>query len=159
VEVVVHSLDLLAWEPPDARLRVECAAGTYIRAIARDLGRACASAAHCSALRRTRAGQFGLEDVITLDEMCEGEIATVAEHLVPMRQLLPHWPAVQVSERGVTAVRHGRLVPASEIVGEPGTLDAEWVRVLAPDGELLALGTGARRFARPEDLHASVVLA
>jgi tRNA pseudouridine55 synthase len=158
VDVEVYALDLVAWEPPDATLRVRCGAGTYVRALARDLGRACGSAAHCQALRRTASGQFTLAQAVTLAVLHDEPHEALVARLVPLAALLPGWPAVTVTDRGVTALRHGRLVPAHECSATPGALDAEWVRVLGPDGALLALGGAARRFGRPGDLHARLVL-
>ncbi len=51
------------------RLRVRCGAGTYVRALARDIGRALGCGAHLSALRRTRAGAFRVEDAMTMEEL------------------------------------------------------------------------------------------
>ncbi|HEU5432398.1 MAG TPA: tRNA pseudouridine(55) synthase TruB, partial [Thermomicrobiales bacterium] len=56
--VTIHALDLLGWESPVARLRVDCSKGTYIRSLAHDLGAALGMGAHLSALRRTRTGPF-----------------------------------------------------------------------------------------------------
>ena len=159
VDVEVFALHVVDGQPPDVTLAVECGAGCYVRALARDLGRACGSAAHCAALRRTGAGQFTLADAVTLDVLRDADIDALAARLIPLGALLPDWPAVIVTARGVTALRHGRLVPAQEIEAPAGALDAELVRVLGPDGALLALGAAARRFGRPDDLHASLVLA
>src|SRR5439155_940194 len=56
-EVQVHRLEMTEWNPPDARLFIVCGSGTYVRSIARDLGRALGSAAHLAALRRLAAGR------------------------------------------------------------------------------------------------------
>jgi tRNA pseudouridine55 synthase len=67
--VVVHALDLTRFEGPAAvGLRVHCSKGTYIRSIARDLGRALGVGAHVTALRRTRSGPFSLDEARPLPE-------------------------------------------------------------------------------------------
>lgn len=159
VRVEIYESALTAWNPPDATVSVECAAGTYIRSLARDLGEACGSAAHCSALRRTGSGAFGLDQAVTLEALESATLEELRGRVVPMAALLPHLPAVTLSERAVAALRHGKLLLAKECVAPEGALDAEWVRLLGEDGDLLALGSNAARFNRPEDFHASVVLS
>ncbi|WP_455382417.1 tRNA pseudouridine(55) synthase TruB [Salinispira pacifica] len=58
--VTVSAFEILEWKAPQLRVRIRCSSGTYIRSIARDLGRACDSAAHVAALRRTGVGRFSL---------------------------------------------------------------------------------------------------
>ena len=70
VEVTVHSWDLLGDQSDDSVSAViTCSGGTYIRALARDLGRLTSSAAHLESLRRTRIGVFDLRDAATLDAL------------------------------------------------------------------------------------------
>ena len=68
-EVQVHRLDVIAVQSADVRLLVVCSAGTYVRAIARDLGRALGSAAHLRALRRLAVGALDVRDAPTIDEL------------------------------------------------------------------------------------------
>ena len=72
VEVTVHSWDLLGDQSDDSVSAViTCSGGTYIRALARDLGRLTSSAAHLESLRRTRIGVFDLRDAATLDALAD----------------------------------------------------------------------------------------
>ncbi len=66
-EVQVHRLEMTDWDPPDARLLIVCGSGTYVRSIARDLGRALGSAAHLAALRRLAIGALDVADAIGVD--------------------------------------------------------------------------------------------
>jgi tRNA pseudouridine55 synthase len=159
VAVEIHELLLTQWTPPDAFISVECSAGTYIRSLARDLGEACGSAAHCAALRRTASGSFGLDGAVSLDELESLDLEELRERVVPMRDLLPHLPAVTLTPRAVAALRHGKLLLARECEVPEGALQAEWVRMVDDGGALLALGANAARFNRPDDFHASLVLA
>ena len=86
------------------RSRSTCAAraGTYVRALARDLGEALGTGAHLTALRRTRSGGFGLDAAVPLERV--GDAAS----LLPLDALLPDWPAVQVGTRGAEAIGFGR---------------------------------------------------
>lgn len=64
----IKELEVLAFEPPLLRVRVLCSKGTYIRALARDIGESLGSGAHLSALRRTRVGEFTIDRCLSLDD-------------------------------------------------------------------------------------------
>lgn len=67
----IKELEVLNWEVPKLTLRVLCSKGTYIRALARDLGEAMSSGAHLTALRRTRVGDYTIDDTMSLDQALE----------------------------------------------------------------------------------------
>lgn len=71
VEVTVYKWEVLADREPERELdvRITCGTGTYVRALARDLGRAVGSAAHLASLRRTRCGPFDIADAVTVEAM------------------------------------------------------------------------------------------
>jgi tRNA pseudouridine55 synthase len=68
-DVTVHSWEIGAYSSGKLSAVITCSGGTYIRALARDLGRMTSSAAHLAALRRTRAGHFDVADACTLDNL------------------------------------------------------------------------------------------
>lgn len=70
-ELQIDAIDLLSFEENKLRIRVVCSKGTYIRALARDIGTALGSGAHLTALRRTRVGDIGLDDCLTIDQAVE----------------------------------------------------------------------------------------
>lgn len=67
----IKEMELLECNMPEVRLRIVCSKGTYIRAIARDLGAALGSGAHLTALRRTRVGGIKVDDCLCIDEAIE----------------------------------------------------------------------------------------
>lgn len=69
--LVIDELELLDFAPPEITLRVVCSKGTYIRAIARDIGEALGSGAHLTALRRTRVGDARIDDCLDVDKVME----------------------------------------------------------------------------------------
>lgn len=69
--LVIDELELLRCELPEIVIRVVCSKGTYIRALARDIGEALHSGAHLTALRRTRIGDVKVEDCLKLDGFAE----------------------------------------------------------------------------------------
>lgn len=68
-KVMVREIELLKFELPMVELRIVCSKGTYIRSLAHDLGKACGSGSYLSALRRTRVGDFKVEDAFKMDEI------------------------------------------------------------------------------------------
>ncbi|MCW2748468.1 MAG: tRNA pseudouridine(55) synthase TruB, partial [Nocardioidaceae bacterium] len=113
----------------DVDIRVVCSSGTYIRAIARDLGAALGVGGHLTALRRTRVGMFGLDDAHTLDQL-ESELAIVPIDDAARRTFMPYTLTEEQAER----VRHGRSI-ADVVLPSEGVPHA----MFAPDGEFLAL--------------------
>ncbi|MDR2802394.1 MAG: tRNA pseudouridine(55) synthase TruB [Prevotellaceae bacterium] len=65
--ITIYEMELLSFELPKLTVRIVCSKGTYIRAVARDLGAALQSGAHLSNLRRTRSGKFNIQTIISLD--------------------------------------------------------------------------------------------
>ena len=91
-EVQVRRLEMTDWDPPDARLLIVCSSGTYVRSIARDLGRALGSAAHLAALRRLAIGALDIADAIGIEPLRAGGRDAAVARLRPMNDetlLLP----------------------------------------------------------------------
>ncbi len=132
--VTVHALDLLQVEEDRVDLEVRCSPGTYVRALARDLGEKLGVGGHLSRLRRTRSGSFDLEQAVPGDEIAGGR-----DRVLPLEALLPELPAVRVGRAGGELVRHGRdLRPDAVLSGFPES-GVGRVRVLDEAGKLLAL--------------------
>jgi len=149
-EVTIDSLTLVEWddiEPdrPIAVVDVVCSAGTYIRALARDLGEALGNAAYLGALRRTAAGPFSERDAISLDTIraaaADGP-TSLGVLLRPVDSGLDRFPSVDLTDDELTAVARGQFVKPS--AGFP--TGADHYRLRAPDGALAAIaipaGTG-----------------
>ena len=114
VRVSVHAWSIREVTPSHMVATITCGGGTYIRALARDLGRACHSAAHLSSLRRTASGRFDVASAVSLDALKAG-VATVDSPLTAVA----HLPRVSLSPIDVANVRHGRAVTASAPNEEP----------------------------------------
>jgi tRNA pseudouridine55 synthase len=152
--VTFHSLEVVSWDESDAErpmavLSVACSAGTYVRALARDLGAAAGSAAYLGALRRTASGPFTAADAKTLDAVREAAAAgRFSTLLLPPDAGLEALPGLTLDPAEVWAVAHGGWVGAAARAAEPAAgadgvrpdgLPADRVRLLAPDGRLLAI--------------------
>ncbi len=135
--VTIHELTVTGIRGPEVDISVRCSSGTYIRAIARDLGAALGVGGHLTALRRTAVGRFDLEQAKTLEEL--GDELT----LVPIADAArATFPAVDLDEEQAAAVRVGRPLRTQL----PGAGEHA---VFAPDGEFLALYEPTETGARP----------
>ena len=67
--VTVEKMDLIRFSYPEAIFKIKCSKGTYIRSLARDLGKACGSAGYVSQLRRTKVGSIGIDSAITVEDL------------------------------------------------------------------------------------------
>src|SRR5689334_21270547 len=94
-------------------MEVRCGHGTYVRALARDLGERLGTGADLVALRRIRSGAFGEESAVGWEDVP----ARGRDALVPMASLLPDLPAVTVTDEGQRALRFGRDLAAALLVG------------------------------------------
>ena len=139
--VVIKTLQLRAFrggERPEADIYLECSKGTYVRSLAEDLGRAIGCGAFVSALRRTRAGPFGIEDSMTLNGLealkGTGESGVLDTLLLPTDAALGALPLVRLSESSGFYMRQGQPVMVSN-----GPRDGI-VRVVLDSGEFLGVG-------------------
>lgn len=114
--VVIKRLTLEAWAPPVATLLVECSKGTYIRALARDLGEVTGAGAHLSQLIRTRTGPFTLDEATTLEELAAALPGAWPELAVAADVVLADWPALVLD--GAQAVDWGHGKPVSQPAAE-----------------------------------------
>jgi tRNA pseudouridine55 synthase len=121
VDVHVTSWEWLASTAGSLTVRVTCGGGTYIRALARDLGRALGSAAHCESLRRVASGAARVDDAEPLDRL---EPGSIVDGRVLLRSPLSALGAVAhepLDEAGLAALRVGRRMAAT-VPGARGAL-------------------------------------
>lgn len=132
----------------DVDIDVSCSSGTYIRAIARDLGEALGVGGHLTALRRTRIGGFGLDAAATLDELADrGEQGRPLGTLPMGRAAARLMPTRTATGAEAEALSYGRPLPAAGLEGRYAVLDE--------DGELLAVVVEHGDLARPETVFAA----
>jgi tRNA pseudouridine55 synthase len=159
--ITIHRLDLVEFDATDparpiAIVEVECSAGTYVRALARDLGSAMGSGAYLGALTRLASGPFRLENAVAVDRVREAAGASaglaadgsaadastgggLAALLLPVEAGLESFPRIVLSSDDVTAVVRGQFVRPhpveSETIGREGPL-----RLVDERGRLVAIG-------------------
>jgi len=118
----------------EAAIRVVCSAGTYIRTLAEDIGRAVGVGAHLTELRRTRAGQFTIAQAITLEELDSLEQKTNA--LLSVNVAVAHLPVFSLAADRVGKTKNGM----STRTFTTELTDQEVVQMLDPAGGLVAIG-------------------
>jgi tRNA pseudouridine55 synthase len=125
VEVEVYEFRLTEVEGSVARFVIECGAGTYIRALAHELGQAYGTGAHLSEIVRTAVGEFTLDQAITLEEAAEAANAgRLAERVIPLERMLPELPRVVVLPIIERRVRHGARFNVQLAHIQPGQVTA-----------------------------------
>ncbi|WP_431859893.1 tRNA pseudouridine(55) synthase TruB [Micrococcus terreus] len=132
----------------DLDVTVECSSGTYIRALARDLGEALDTGAHLTALRRTAVGPFQIADAVTVDQLTERftatELSAAAAGLFPVRNL-SHEEAVELSFGRAIGPTAGR----TDWSVAPGEAEAPLVAAQTPEGAVVALIQDGVRAGEP----------
>ena len=152
-EVTVHRFDLEDirrandGKTIDIDVEVECTAGTYIRALARDLGETLNTGGYLTALRRTAVGPYHIEDAVTIDELADNfvytDLSTAISRLFPSRT---------ISQNEAQDLTHGRRIAASE--------RNDLLAATLQNGQAIALITNAERNdtieAKPEIVFATL---
>jgi len=149
--VYIHRLDLVA--TPDADHTVftaECGKGTYVRALARDLGRALGCLGHVTALRRTGVGPFGEADTVSLERLeaaasPDGEARGLGSLLAPVAAGLAGLPALTVSRADAGRLARGQAVL---LRGRDAPI-LQGIIAVSTQGELIALAEAGQGELRP----------
>jgi tRNA pseudouridine55 synthase len=160
VPVRVAHIELLEYENErpssvrgaHCRIALTCSAGFYVRALARDLGERVGTGATLMALRRTRSGDFTLEEAVDLFGLTGSRLdpsdsgSRIADPaldalVIPMHRLLPGFPALTVTAEGLIRVSHGQHLRPADVTGAMPAASAGRVRLLDGSGALVALGT------------------
>ncbi|HEX6307919.1 MAG TPA: tRNA pseudouridine(55) synthase TruB [Longimicrobiales bacterium] len=140
VRVHIAGLTLTRCEPPELAVDVQCSSGTYVRAIARDLGAALGVGAHLTALRRTAIGPHRIERAVGLT-VIEADPAAARAAVISMPDALPAMPRVLLSDEELARVTHGRTIPNAGALS--GTV------ALVAGGDLVAIGDADAERVRP----------
>jgi len=143
VPVSIHELEISSMPLPLCHLNVRCSSGTYVRALARDLGRALGPGAYLTGLRRTAVGPFSVDDATPLADLT-GEV-DLPRAILPPARALGHLPALEVGGQDAGRVRQGQAVA----VNMSGLPENAPLRILL-DGRLIAIGSRTGDVVRPK---------
>lgn len=134
--VVVHEWQVLGRDGVDLDVQITCSGGTYIRALARDLGEATGSAAHLAALRRLRIGRFDVAQAVTIDAVADGAYALMAP-----TEAVAQLPRETLDDLDARRITHGQSIAART----PGSVAA-----LCYGDDLLAVAVREGESWRPK---------
>jgi tRNA pseudouridine55 synthase len=136
VDVVVHAVELVGYDYPELRFRVTVSAGTYVRALARDLGERLHIGAHLTALRREAIGGLGVASAVALEALGP------ETKLLPPLDVLGHLDRLDITEEQARDLGFGRqLRLAHGQLSIAGTAaSSEWTAAVAPGERLIAIG-------------------
>jgi tRNA pseudouridine55 synthase len=135
--VTIHHLEMVDWQPPRFTLEVACGRGTYIRALAHDLGQALGCGAYLASLARTRYGPFDISDAVPLAELEEAfKNDDWRRFVYPMDFPLSGLSAAVISEEEGAAMKMGQLLYL-DVISPPG--QPELCRAYAGDGRFLGI--------------------
>lgn len=150
VTVTIHSLEVYRVRLPEVEVEVRASSGTYIRAIARDLGEALGTGGHLTALRRTRIGEHEVTGALPVERL--EDAAAVEAALLTPAAAMAHLPMVRIGAEDVARVRNGGDVavgPELTTASEGGTMG-----LLDESGRLLAIAERRGDRARPRKVFA-----
>lgn len=143
--VTVHDLVLEEFVPgphAEASVLVTCSPGTYVRALAADVGARLEVGAHLVGLRRLGSGRFSLEQAVDLEKVSElAEAGRLHEGLLALADAVADYPVRHLDEEQARAVGHGKTLPPSELDGPVAAVDAR--------GRLVAMMEDREGSARP----------
>ena len=144
-QIEIFDIQITRMGVPEFEIRVVCSSGTYIRGLARDLGRKLGCGAHLSGLVRTGSSQFRLEDAVSLEEMEKANPDDLAQKVIPMSDCLDFMDAIRADQALAQKIRYGQKLGRGDIdpsrieKGQAGDKISEFVRVIDDTGILLAL--------------------
>jgi tRNA pseudouridine55 synthase len=139
--VVVHAIHLLEWQSPDLTLKIHCGPGTYVRALARDLGERLGYGGHLIRLIRLKSGRFSLEEATELNKVVSCLQSTqkqdIADILWPVDAALTGMARMEIDVETETRLRQGQQTPGLP----PGPDESQPARrrIYAADGTLVAI--------------------
>jgi tRNA pseudouridine55 synthase len=155
VTVTTHLVELLAFEPPLARLRVRCSAGFYVRSLAHDLGEALGTGAILEHLVRTEAAGFRLTEAVAFETLVRETRPELRRLVLAMETLLTELPAVSLTEEGLTWARQGRDLGPAQVQALPAP-PPPLARLFGPDARLIGLAQPSKTHGL---LHPSVIFS
>ncbi len=131
--VEIDACDVVSYDYPHLRLRVQCGSGTYIRSLAHDLGDVLRCGAYLENLRRTMVGEWNVESAVPVDDAKWTDV-------LPLKDVLHALPRIDVGSEEVEDLRHGRKIKREVSAGTWAWYDGLPVAVLVPakDGSQMA---------------------
>lgn len=149
-KVSISAFDIVWVQLPQIALRIRCSAGTYIRSLASDLGKALGPGAHLLSLRRIKSGRFHVKDALISQRLSEGVRNLLEQRSLPLRDAIPDMSEIEVDQGLAQKIRQGYQPEMNELKNSHGQsaerkFGTEWGRggfiKLVSQGKLVAVLT------------------
>lgn len=135
-DIEIFSIAISKIKLPFVTIDVHCSSGTYIRSLAHDIGKNLGCGGHLSALVRTYACGFSLDDAVSLTEVENMDNKTAFEHVIPLAEAVPFMPLVSVCDETIDKIKFGQRISAQD--GIQPHADS-FIRIVDKNGELAAV--------------------
>ncbi|MEN6474768.1 MAG: tRNA pseudouridine(55) synthase TruB [Syntrophaceae bacterium] len=142
-EIHIAHMEILAHNRDSLEIRIVCSRGTYIRAIARDLGAALGFGGYLRELRRLKSEGFSLEKALTLEEL-EARATTGTFGLIPLPEAL-HLPTARVTAAGQAEIMDGRPIQFAGLIDRPEVPDGSYLALVNTSDQLLCVAKVQRQ--------------
>ena len=148
-KVFIHSIDMIDYESPLLTLKVSCSKGTYVRSLGNDIGNALGVGAHIIDLKRTRIGDFMIENSAKIDEL-PGK----SESLHSIDYALKHLPEVRLYDSELQRIKNGNPIREDVLISNTvrDTGMPKFLRLKDPDGKIFGIGRISGGWIKPERL-------
>ncbi|MFT4326072.1 MAG: RNA-guided pseudouridylation complex pseudouridine synthase subunit Cbf5 [Candidatus Woesearchaeota archaeon] len=142
----VYYIDIIEISGREVLFKVGCQAGTYIRKLCDDIGKALGGGAHMAQLVRTKVGMFTLGTSVTMqdfsDAIAKKDVSDdYKQYLLPIESAVAHIPKIWVHDSAIDALCNGSYLAVPGIAKFESTVSDSWVAVLSLKGELIGLGS------------------
>ena len=146
--VKISTFEVLDVTHPFVTVRTVCSSGTYVRSLARDMGRLLGCGASVSSLRRLRVGGFGIEGAVRLEDLehASGSPESVREILLSIEEGLAHLPRIRIGRIAAEALKAGGQTPEDKISASELDFKGDYVAITDDAGRIIAI---ARRSDKP----------
>ena len=125
-EVEITDCDIVSFNYPDLTLHISCSSGTYIRSLAHDLGGLLRCGGYLSGLKRTKVGEWLIEDAVELEE-------TKWSDVIPLKEILANFPRIDLTEEEYYDIRNGRDITQEVKPDTFGWFDGLPIAILIPE--------------------------
>ena len=135
--VTIYSFELLEFNKAERKgiFRINCSKGTYIRALARDIGERIGTGAYLSKLTRTKVGPFSAEEAFPASELKRENISLIKEKIIPLVDALPHFPLFVVDHKQALRISTGASLSIKRNLFPLG----KHIRVVSSDRQLISI--------------------
>lgn len=138
-KVFIEQIDIKCIRLPEVEFTVTCSKGTYIRALVRDIGRRIGCGATLNYLRRTRSGDFVVEDALSVDDIKKLSPEEIRSRMVSLNKALLRYPFIVVDDEEAKRVKNAQINFIEKIVKERNFSDEKILKIVKREGQLLAI--------------------